>query len=81
MPRKKNPLSKRVCVRHAGVETVRINCDTVDCMCFVRVPIREGKAGGAESHTWRGCMYVLDVLGKYAGTTGISIEAVLSLNR
>lgn len=81
MPRKKNPLSKRVCVKHAGVKTVPILCNTDGCMCFVRVPIREGKAGGAESHTWCGCMYVLKILAECAGTSGHSLDTLLSLNR
>ena len=75
------PLNKRVCVNHAGVKTLRVHCDTVDCMCFVRVPVRAKEVGGAESHVWSGCMYVLDELRKYAEATGINIESLLSLNR
>ena len=74
-------MSKRVCVMHAGEETLRILCDTDDCMCFVHVPIRAGMDGGAGSHEWSGCMYVLDILTKYAGTAGQSINELLSLNR
>ena len=81
MPRKKNPWSKRVCVMHAGEETLRILCDTVYCMYFVNVPMREGKAGGVESHTWRGCLLVLNVLAECAKTSGISLDEVLALNR
>lgn len=76
-----NPLDKRVCVRHAGVETLRILCDTVDCMYFVRVPMREGKVGGSESHTWRGCLLVLNVLAECAKTSGLPIDTLLAMNR
>jgi len=75
------PLEKRVCVRHAGEEPLRILCIGDDCMCFVRVPIREGKEGGAESHMWRGCMYVLRELKGYAAVVGRSIDELLSMNR
>ena len=75
------PSDKRVCVRHAGVKTLRVHCDIDSCMCWVRVPIRKGKVGGSESHIWSGCMYVLDELRKYAEATGINVESLLSLNR
>lgn len=75
------PWEKRICVKYVGAETpLRIPCETDSCACFIRVPIREGKEGGAESHEWSGCMYVLAELRKYA-EIGISIDKVLSLNR
>jgi len=50
-------------------------------MGFVRVPIREGKVGGAESHTWRGCIHVLVMLMEFAESLGIPIDEVLCANR
>jgi len=81
LPRKKNPWTKRTCVKYAGEETLRILCKGSDCMCFVRVPIREGKVGGTESHTWRGCMYILGALAECAESLGIPIDEVLCANR
>jgi len=75
------PWSKRVCVRHVGEETLRVLCDGDGCACFVRVPIRKGKEGGAESHVWRGCMYVLHELRYVADALGVLFDEVLSMNR
>jgi len=81
LSKNKIPWEKRICVKHAGAETpLRILCVGSDCACFVYVPIREGKEGGAESHEWSGCMYVLAELRKYA-EMGMSIDKVLSRNR
>jgi len=81
LKRKIVPWTKRVCVKHASVEPLRILCVGDDCACFVRVPIRVGKEGGAESHQWVGCMYVLDELRKCAETMSMSMDILLSLNR
>ena len=75
------PLVKRICVRHIGEKTLRIHCDGEGCACFVRVPIREGKEGGAESHMWSGCMYVLHELRGYAVDVNMPIDELLSMNR
>ena len=81
MPRKENPLDKRVCVKHAGVKTLRIYCDTDGCMCFVRVPIKSGERGGTNVREWVGCMYVLNELRKYAESSGLSLDVLLDMNR
>lgn len=75
------PMMKRVCVKHAGVEALRILCVGDSCACFVCVPIRKGKDGGAESHVWLGCKDVLRDLVYYAKAANMSLDDLLSANR
>lgn len=79
---------KRGCVLYAGSGVISVRCLGFGCVGFVRVPIRKGKVGGAESHEWRGCMYVAGILARYVNTAVESSEdrrelmdVVLSLNR
>lgn len=75
------PLGKRICVKHAGMKTLRVVCDLFDCACLVHIPIRVGEEGGSESHEWVGCMYVLSELVHYAEVSGCSLDSLLSMNR
>jgi hypothetical protein len=77
-----NPLksTERYCFLYTGSD-VAVHCRGFGCMCFVRVPIRRYKVGGSESHEWRGCMYVLEVLAEVAKVSGISLDLLLSVNR
>jgi len=79
---------KRWCGLHAGSGVIGVRCRGFGCVGFVRFPIRKGKVGGAESHEWRGCIYVLKELCKYVESAVESSEdrrelmdVVLSLNR
>ena len=79
---------KRWCGLHAGSGVIGVRCLGFGCVGFVRVPIRKGKVGGAESHEWRGCVYVLEVLARCANVAVESpqdrrgfMDVVLSLNR
>ena len=81
--------TERYCVLYAGSGVIPpVRCLGFGCVGFVRVPIRKGKVGGAESHEWRGCMYVATILARYVNTAVESsqgrrelMDVVFSLNR
>lgn len=74
--------TERYCVLYAGTsDVIAVHCRGFGCVAFVRVPIRKYKVGGAESHEWQGCMYVLKPLCSYAKASGVSLGTVLSMNR
>lgn len=81
LPRKENPLDKRVCYNHAGAGFTRVNCDVEVCMCYVHVPLNVGKDGNPEKNEWKGCVHLLLDLVEYAKVSNIPIDTLLSMNR
>jgi hypothetical protein len=70
------------CHLYAGTSNVlRVPCIGEKCVRFVRFPIRRYEVGGAESHTWCGCIDVLVCLAKVAKVSDVPLDTLLSLNR